>query len=314
MGQTNGGGRIRVGISTSSFGASDTTPLESLEAAGVDVVPNPYGRRLSREEAIAFVSDLDGLIAGLEPLDRGVLESTGRLKAIARVGIGMDNVDQDAARELGIAVSNTPEPPTIAVAELTLTAMLCLLRDFQGSSASLRAGEWRKEIQGSLDGANVHIVGFGRIGRRVAMLAQAFGAKVLATDPFLSSDQTGGVPLVGLREGLEVADVVSVHAAGADTLIGAPELALMKPSAVLLNAARGSLVDEVALEDALSSGRLAAAWFDAFWEEPYAGNLLRQRRFFGTPHVATYTGRCRLTMESRAVGNLLRDLGVGGEE
>lgn len=302
---------MKIGVSTSSFSSSNPAPLERLRAAGVEYVPNPFGRRLTKPEAMEFVAPLDGLVAGLEPLDRDVLSGGSHLRAVARVGIGISNVDLDAARDLGIRVSNTPAPPTDAVAELTMTAMLALIREFPQATQALRVGEWRKQVTGSLSGATVTIIGLGRIGRRVAELAGVFGARVLGVDPFLRAEAVpDGVTLVDLETGLAEGHVVSVHASGVDPILGSTELGRMQSGSILLNPSRGELVDESALGRALDEGRLAGAWFDAFWEEPYTGPLAGHDRFWGTPHVGTYTAPCRLDMEMEAVENVLRDLGV----
>ena len=164
-----------------------------------------------------------------------------------------------------------------------------------------------------LGGARVLLVGYGRIGRRVATLLRAFGAELLVYDPFLdaSSDVEGVAVVEELTDGLSDADVVSLHASGTEVLIGEDEFDAMKPGALFLNSARGELVDEDALVMALESGKLSGAWLDAFWEEPYTGRLTRFDRVLLTPHVGTYTRQCRLSMESAAVRNLLRDLGLG---
>ncbi len=303
---------LRVAIGPSSFASPDRAPLDLLEARGIEVVPNSFGRRLTEEEIIAHLADVDGLVAGLEPLNRRVLAGAlPRLRAVSRVGIGMTNVDQPAAAELGIKVSNTPDPPARAVAELTLGAMLALARGLVATNEAFHAGQWPKSVSRGLDEATVLIVGFGRIGREVAARLRPFGARILVCDPFadpasLHVDDR----LVALAEGLAAADVVTLHASGERCIIGADELAHMRPGAFLLNSARGGLVDESALLAALDSGRLAGAWFDAFWKEPYTGALLRYPQVLLTPHAGTYTARCRLRMETEAVANLLRDLGV----
>jgi D-3-phosphoglycerate dehydrogenase len=303
---------LRVAIGPSSFADKDKTPLKMLEDAGVEVVPNPFGRRLTEDEIIAHLKEIDGLIAGLEPLNRKVQTAAApRLKAIARVGIGTANVDFDAAHELGIKVSSTPEGPTAAVAEMTLTAMLALLRRIHEMSNRLHAGEWPKLIADSLVDLPVLLVGYGRIGRRVGGLLRAFGARVFVADPMLKpADLTEGEQLVSLHDGLASARVVSLHAAGEQCILGPAEFAMMADGILILNSARGGLVDESALVAALESGRVAGGWFDAFWKEPYTGPLLRFPRMLLTPHVGTYTEQCRLSMETAAVANLLRDLGI----
>lgn len=303
---------LRVAIGPSSFAEEEDAPLRLLENSGVEIVPNPFKRRLTEEEIIAHLDGIDGLIAGLEPLNRRVLESAPRLKALARVGIGVDNVDFKAAAERGIKVSNTPDPPAAAVAELTLAALLSLARRLPTSNAALHRKEWKKEIGFGLAGTPVLLVGYGRIGRKVGSLLRAFGARILVYDPYLKpEDIRDGERMVSLAEGLAEASVVSLHAAGKECVLGEAEFARIQEGAVLLNSARGELVDENALAAALESGRLSGAWFDAFWEEPYKGRLCGMPQVLLTPHVGTYTRQCRLEMESEAVRNLLRDLGVG---
>lgn len=306
---------MRVGVGASSFAQEDPTPLRLLERAGVTLVPNPHRRRMTEPEIIAYLRDerLDGLLAGLEPLNRTVLESArGRLKALARIGIGMANVDQEAAREFGIRVSSTPDGPTDAVTEATLAALLCLLRDLVPMNRALHAGEWPKGITRSLAETRVLVVGYGRIGRRVAAVLSALGAQVRICDPYLPADAaTDGLERVGLEAGLAETDVVSLHASGEGVILGAAEFARMPRGVVLLNPSRGNLVDEAALAAALDEGRVGKAWLDVFWQEPYRGPLLQYPQVLMTPHAATYTRRCRLAMESEAVRNLLRDLGVG---
>jgi D-3-phosphoglycerate dehydrogenase len=302
----------RVAIGPSSFGDEDDTPLRMLTEAGVEVVPNVWKRRLTESEIIAHLDGIDGLIAGLEPLNKTVMTSARpRLRVIARVGIGMDNVDLAAAQELGIAVSNTPDEPARAVAEMTLTALLALGRQLVPTNAALHAGEWKKSIGVGLGGSKLLIVGYGRIGRRVADLARAFGAEILVVDPYLGGeDFQHGERQMSLADGLAEADAISLHAGGAEKVLGEDQFAAMKDGVVLLNSARAQLVDEDALVAALESGKVRGAWFDVFWQEPYQGRLLGFEQVLLTPHVATYTRQCRLSMETAATRNLLRDLGI----
>lgn len=307
--------KFRVIIAPSSFAEQDKAPLHILESAGVEVLPNPVGRRWTEDEAVQFLSGVDGLLAGLEPLNRRVLESArGTLKALARVGIGMANVDQAAAREFGIKVSNTPEGPTAAVAEMTLAALLCLAREIESSNRRFHIGEWPKTIGRSVGELTVLFIGYGRIGRRTAGLISHLGATILVYDPALPQDAPiDGHERVSLEDGLSRADAVTLHASGEKVILGAAELARLKPGAILLNSARGGLIDETALIAALEDGRVGKAWLDAFWKEPYQGRLLQYPQVLLTPHASTYTKRCRLSMETEAAQNLLRDLGVNSK-
>lgn len=301
----------RVAIGPSSFAANEKEPLEILERAGIEVIANPFGRRLTEAEIMAHLQGVDGLVAGLEPLNRQVLTSFPQLRAIARVGIGMDNVDLEAAEEMNIKVSNTPDEPAQAVAEMTLTALLALCRGLVPANTAMHAGRWQKAVGTGLTGTKVLLIGYGRIGRCVGELLRNFGAEVLVTDPFLSDRRlSAGERLVALNEGLSEASVVSLHASGKEVILGDNEFGKMRDGVIILNAARGELVDEDALIKALEKGKVGGAWFDVFWQEPYHGRLLDFDQVLLTPHISTYTRQCRLNMEMAAVKNLLRDLEI----
>lgn len=300
---------MRVAIGPSSFADADETPLRLLAEAGITVVSNPVRRRLTQEEIIVHLDGVDGLIAGLEPLNREVLASAPRLKAIARVGVGMSNVDVVAAREFGIKISNTPDAPTNAVAELTMAVMLYFARGLSVLNSQIHQGVWNKKLFKGLRNSQILVVGYGRIGRKVAACVRSFGATVMVCDPAVeAADLTEGETLVTLEEGLQEADFVSLHASGEDVIIGEREFTVMKPGAYLLDSARGGLIDEQALSRSLEQGRLAGVWLDAFWREPYDGPLIDRSEALLTPHVATYTVACRYEMEIQATQNLLRDL------
>lgn len=299
-----------VAIGPSSFAEEDDTPRRLLESAGVSVRENPFGRRLSEAEIMEHLQGCDGLIAGLEPLNRAVIASVApRLKAIARVGIGTANVDFDAATAYGVKVSSTPEGPIAAVAEMTVAALLALGRRLIPANDALHRGEWKKEIGAGLTGSNVLLIGYGRIGRRTGELLRAFGAELLVCDPWLDpATLRNGERCTELHAGLAEADIISLHAAGEACILGDTEFSSMKPGVTLLNSARGGLVDEAALLRALDAGIVGRVWFDAFWQEPYSGALTHYPQALLTPHTATYTRQCRLDMECAAVRNLLRDL------
>lgn len=298
---------MKVLIGPSSFAASHRGPLETLEAAGCRVIDNPFGRKLTPSELAELLADgVEGIVAGLETLDRAVLERSS-LRVISRCGSGMSNVDLQAARELGIRVYSTPDAPTTGVAELTLGALLSLLREIPAKDRAVREGRWDKKSGAQLAGRTVAVVGLGRIGRRVAQLLGAFGARVIGVDPFCQAPPQG-LELATLDEALARADVVALHSSGAERLLDAARLAAMKPGAYLLNAGRGELVDEDALLAALQSGHLAGAWLDVFGREPYQGPLCGCDRVLLTPHIGSYTVEGRITMEQEAADNLLRGL------
>lgn len=298
----------KILIAPSSFAEADKTPMNRLIAAGYEVVDNPYKRKLTKKELLDLLDDdVEGLIAGLETLDKEILEKS-RIQVISRVGAGLSNVDLDAARDLGIRVFNTPDAPTNAVAELTIGAMLSLLRMISQMDRALHEGQWQKKIGVQLQSKTVAVIGFGRIGRRVAKLLSPFGVKILIVDPYVDESACAGYRKVALREALPEADVVTIHSSGHDCIIGEEEFAHMKKGAYLLNVARGGVISENALIKAIKNGTVAGAWLDTFEEEPYKGPLCSYQNVVLTPHVGSYTAECRLQMENEAVDNLLNSL------
>jgi len=293
-------------IGPSSFGDASPLVIEHLEAAGYEVRPNPYKRRLTREELLELLPGVDGLIAGLEPLDRPVLEKS-QLKALARVGSGMSNVDQAAAKDLGILVSSTPDGPTLAVAELTVGCLMALLRQTAAMDRAMRAGRWDKRVGRQLRELKIAVVGFGRIGRRTASLLKALGAEVVASDPAVSG-VVEGVPIVPFDEAVSTADAIALHAGGESCILGQEAFEQMRDGVFILNAARGELINYDALINNLDNGKVAGVWADAHPQEPYEGPLLGYDQALLTPHIGSYALEGRIKMELDAANNLLADL------
>lgn len=298
-------------ISTSSFDIDNNPPLQQLLQKGIRIVTNPHKRKLTEDEIIALLQDgATGLIAGIEPLTERVFQAAPKLKVISRCGAGLDNVDLAAAQQRGIAVLNTPEAPAQAVAELTMGFILNLLRQISPIDRAVRNGEWPRTQGRLLAAQTVGIVGLGHIGRRVARLCQAFEAAVIAHDPFAVLVPEG-VNLVSMEQLLASADVVTLHLPYSSTthhLLDAKAFAAMKPEAIIINAARGGLVDESALADALISGKVSAAALDVFEQEPYHGSLLGINNATVTSHVGSLARESRQRMEIEAAENLLQGL------
>lgn len=297
----------RILIGPSSFGKPDAAPLALLASNGLTVVPNPFGRKLTKAELLQLLPGMTGLIAGLEVLDREVLARSD-LKVISRCGAGMSNVDVVAAKERGVRVYSTPFGPTRAVAELTVGCLLALMRQAPLMDRAMRAGRWDKRVGRQLHGMRVLIAGYGRIGRLVGELLQPFGVELMVYDPLYTGAGAGLPRGVDLAAALPQADVVTLHASGEGCLLGSAEFERMKDGVFLLNAARGGLIDEPALCQALDTGKVAGAWLDTFAEEPYKGRLLAYDQVLLTPHVASYTEEGRRQMEMEAVNNLLEGL------
>lgn len=300
-------GKILLG--PSSFAEIDKTPLNRLREAGYETIDNPYRRKLTKKELSELLTpDVSGIISGLEPLDRDVLLKSN-LKVISRVGSGLSNIDLGAAKEFGILVCSTPNGPTEAVAELTIGAMLALIRMLPVMDHALHGGQWLKKIGFQLEGKTVVIIGFGRIGRRVAELLEPFHVKLIIVDPYLFGDLSPNYTRLTIEEALPIADIITIHSSGEGCILGEREFTLMKEGVYLLNAARGGLISEGSLVNAMEDGKVEGAWLDTFKEEPYSGPLCKHKNLILTPHVGSYTAECRQRMEAEAVDNLLNALG-----
>jgi len=296
-----------VFVSTTSFAEHDPSPLKMLRKAGMDVQLNPYGRKLTQEECRQHYQDIDGLIAGTEVLTAEILKSARNLRVISRCGVGTDNIDLAAARQQGIKVFNTPDSPTLAVAELTVGLMLALLRHIPRSDREIRAGKWQKRMGNLLQGKKVGIVGLGRIGQKVAELIVGLGAQVAYCDPVVNK---AGYTSMSLDELLSQSDIVSLHTSGegSSPLLGHNELHKMKSGSWLINCARGGIVDEEVLYQVLREGGLAGAAIDVFAEEPYNAPLAELDNVILTPHIGSYAIEARVDMEIQAAKNLIEGL------
>jgi len=294
----------KVLIATSTFGVYDCSPLDRLRESNFKVIENSYKRKLTKKEVVELLADdVIGIIAGLEPLDREVLENTN-LRVISRCGSGLSNIDLKVAKKMGIKVCFTPYGPTTAVAELTIGAMISLLRGIPQMNNQMHEGRWVKKTGRQLEEKTVAIVGFGRIGRKVAALLRPFGVRLIVVDPNLSGDAEG-VEVRSLVEAFTEADIITIHSSGEGQIIGENEFKCIKDGAFLLNVARGGLISEKFLIQALESGKISGVWLDTFGSEPYEGPLTKYPQAILTPHVGSYTVECRKSMEMDAVNNLI---------
>ena len=303
------GSAIKVAITTSTFAEFSEEPLSMLASNNIAWVLNPYGRKLTEEEAIDLLQGCVGVAAGTEPLTARVMDGLPELKVISRCGTGMDNVDQKAARERGIAVCNTPMGPTLAVAELTLGYALDLMRQISRMDRELRSGTWKKRMGNTLQGKKLGVIGFGRIGSAVAELFASLGVEVAFSDLIVASDRFSKM---AVEELLAWADIISLHCtkdAGECSLLNMEQLRIMKPGSWIINASRGGLIDEGALYEMLQSGHLAGAAIDVFEREPYDGPLKELDNVILTPHIGSYARESRIQMEIDTIKNLLSCLG-----
>ena len=286
----------RVLVTPTSYAKYDSALRDTLAAEVGEVIYNTTGRPLTSQELIELVPGCDGYIAGLDAIDRAVLEAADRLKVVARYGVGVDNVDLEAARDKGIVVTNTPGANSVSVAELTVGLILSLARPISEASTATKAGGWPRMHGLTLEGKVVGLIGFGSIGRQVARRLVGFDCTVIAYDPVPDEEAAQAVG-VQLRPRVEViceTDFLSLHCPlSSETrgMVNADFLGQMKAAAFLINTARGELVDETALYEALQAERLQGAALDVFAQQPpgEANPLLALQQVIATPHMGSHT-------------------------
>jgi glyoxylate reductase len=285
--------------------AAFPTVAREMLAGELEVVEHPTEPGRSEEEMIAILGDADGAITLLsDPITRTVLRELPHLRIVANFAVGYNNVDIEAARELGVRVTNTPGVLTEATADLTMALILAVTRRLLEGDAEIRATgrcEWEplKLLGGSLQGKRLGIIGMGRIGSAVAERARTFGLEIAGTRSGQSSEEL-----------LATSDIVSLHlplSRETRHLINARALARMKPGAYLINTSRGALVDENALCDALESGQLRGAALDVYEREPIVNpRLLAMKNVVVVPHIGSATEEARNAMAHIAATEVLR--------
>ncbi len=297
---------------------------EPLGTAGAERLNNAtdieavFAEGHSRAELLELLQESSGLIvrSGTQ-VDAAMIAAGPNLRVIGRAGVGIDNIDLHAAAQQGIAVVNTPEANTLAAAEHAFALLLATARRVTESHNSLAAGEWdRKQFTGvQLAGATLGLVGFGRIGRAVGRRALAFEMVVLSTDPYIAPEtaREHGASLMALDELLAKSDFVSLHAVAQEdgsALLDAAALAVIKPGAIVVNAARGSLIDAAAAREALDNGRLGGLGIDVYDLEPPPVDhpLIGHPKVVHTPHLGASTSAAQRDVSVQVVAKVLAAL------
>ncbi|GAA3408969.1 phosphoglycerate dehydrogenase [Paenibacillus hodogayensis] len=286
----------KVLVTATNYSALCADAKRLLEEGGCEIVENKLGRPHTFEELIPLVGDIDGVIAGVDTWNEDVFKLAPKLKAIARFGVGVDNIDLIKAREYGIQVTNVPGGNANAVAELTVGLLLAAIRRLPALHQSARRGYWDRHVGEELAGKTVSLLGFGNIAQMVAKKLGGFDVAVIAYDKYPNEAKAKelGVELVTAEEALARGDIVSMHLPSiAETrhMMNDARFAMMKPGAYFINTARGALVDEQALYSALESGTIAGAAIDVYEAEPVSADnpLFRLDNIVTTPHTAAET-------------------------
>ncbi|MEN2983625.1 MAG: phosphoglycerate dehydrogenase [Dictyoglomaceae bacterium] len=309
---------IRVLITPRTFETRGEIYVKRLEKEGYEVILNPYGRVLKEEELIKLIKDVDGIIVGIDPLTEKVLMSAERLKVISKYGVGIDNIDIDTAKRLGIVVTNTPSANSNAVAELTVGLIFSVLRGIPLSDRKSREGLWERFIGYELYGKTLGVIGTGNIGKRVIKLLRGFDLKIICYDifPDYSWAEKEGVSYVSFEDLLRDSDIITLHIPlTKDThhLISEREINMMKKTAVIINTSRGGIIDEEALYKALKEKRIFGAGLDVFEEEPPKNSpLFNLENVVITSHTGAHTSEAIEKMAEISVENLI--LALKGEK
>jgi D-3-phosphoglycerate dehydrogenase len=303
--------QILVTLATNTKEALHDYMQERMDSQGYRLKAVYNDEPLTKEELKEALQDVDGYIVALETVDAEILDAAAGLKAISKYGVGVDNIDLAAARAKGVEVSNCPGSNSNAVAELTIGLMISMARNIQTLCNNLRDKRWTVEVGLEVSGKKVGILGFGNVGRRVAHYLKAFGAEVLVYDLFKDPKAAAeyDVRYTSVEEIARTSDFITVHLPMLDDtrhLINAEMFSIMKTGVFLVNAARGGVVDENALYNAVIEGKVAGAAVDVFeFEPPTASKLLTDERFIVLPHIGAATKQASLNMMSMAMDNVI---------
>lgn len=305
---------VNVLVTTRSFGKEVREPMERLTREGCHILEWREGEGLSASELVAKLAGADAWIVAFHPIGAALMDAAPRLRVIAKHGVGVDNIDIPAATARGIVVATAPSANDQAVADLTMALMLSLLRRIPEANASVKSGAWGRFLGAGLNGKAMGIVGLGRIGQNVARRAKAFGVTLIGSDPVWPEDAARdiGIRRVERNDLFAQADLISLHAPltpETTGLVGEAAIALMKPGVWIVNTSRGRVVDEKAMYEALTSGRVAGYATDVFENEPPVGSpLLALPNVIATPHMGTHTRESLQLMGDRVVDAVLRVL------
>ena len=297
-----------------SYGRDMPELFAQLEAAGYEVVRNTTGGILEKDQMKALITDCAGIIVGVDPLDVEVLACAPKLRAIAKYGVGVDNIDLDYCKEHNIKVSRTVGANSEAVADYAVALMLAVARRVPMIDRKCRELNWGKITTRDVSHTTLGLFGLGGIGKHVAKRAQGFGMKVMAYDPYWPEDfaRENSIERADAETIFKTADFISLHLPlmpETEGFVGEKELSMMKPTAILINTARGALVDEKALLNALKENRIYGAGLDAFAHEPPEDDdwFELDNVVLGS-HCAASTVGATQNMGRMATENILRDL------
>ena len=287
---------MKVLVTATNYSKYCQAGKKILEDAGCEIIENPHGRPYTFEELKEIVEDIDGVVVGVDDWNEDVFKLAPKLKGMARFGVGVDNIDLNAAKEHGIIVCNSPGINSSAVAEQAVALLLSLIRNIPEMNRAVRKGEWPRPMFHELKSRTIGFLGFGAIARNVAQRLAGFGPEMIAYDKYPNQEAADklGVRLVSQEEVLKESDIISIHLPATDEtkhLINKETIQQMKDGVYIVNTARGSIVNEADMAGALESGKAAGFGTDVFEHEPIdlSGPLFKYDNYIATPHVSAET-------------------------
>ena len=302
---------MKLHVSTHPFSSTSPIPMQLVKDNNIELSVNEHGRKNTSEELAQDIKDAEVLVAGTEKITEEVLKNAPNLKLISRVGIGLDGIDFDLCKQYGIRVAYTPDAPTMAVAELCVGMILDLARQVTITDKNIRQGIWKRHMGTLLYGKTVGILGMGRIGKSLIHLLSPFNVKFKVYDivPDLAYGRLYNVEFVSKETLLKTSDIVSVNVPlkeDTQDYISLHELKQMQADAIIINTARGGIVNEEDLYTALKENIIAGAGIDVFEVEPYVGNLRELDNCLLTCHMGASTIDSRTDMEVQALEEAIR--------
>lgn len=302
---------MNIFVSTHPFSSTSQLPMKLIQENGIELRVNEHGRKITTQELAQDIKDAEVLVAGTEKITEEVFQNAPNLKLISRVGIGLDGIDFELCKKYDVRVAYTPDAPTMAVAELCVGLILDLARKISHTDKAIKSGIWNRYMGTLLYGKTIGIFGMGRIGKSLIHLLSTFNVKfkVYDLEPDLAFGRLYNVAFVSKEEVLKSSDVISVNVPlkeDTNNYITLNELKMMQSHSILINTARGGIVNEADLYTALKENMIAGAAVDVFEEEPYRGELRELDNVILTCHMGASTIDSRTDMELQAIEEAVR--------
>lgn len=302
---------MKVLIATYPFGLCGTKPVDILNNTGWEIIYNSFGRRLKGNEVCEMLKDVDGVIAGTEPYIKETIEKCKNLKVIARVGVGLDNVDYQACKDNNVVLTYTPEAPAEGVADLTIAQIINLFRGIFISDKSVKEGRWNRYLGYLLSEKKIGVLGVGRIGSRVIKRLKSFNVNPIYACDLIPKKEIEDVIWLSKEELFKTCDLVTIHIPMNKNnfhCVGMNEMSKMKEGSFIINTSRGLIVDEKELISLLYNKHLRGVALDVFENEPDVGPLKDFDNVILTSHIGASAHKSRYLMELGAVEDCIRVL------